>query len=478
MTMTETEEQKTNKIELLNSVSELLPPNVVLEYRVVDVIHQSLLSYMEYRKKTEGKYTSIDVSGEIEDDFAGISKNDFSSFPLKVSERTIGDFLKNCRIAREIGVSQPKLNTKNDSIRLIAAFLIYKDDSSLTIDDLILLDNIVGTNLSDFIGRFEEDEKLLESFEGIYEAHNNSGDSNSEKVNLILEVSSDRTHLIIEEKSISEKRTKEDFDVSRYGLGIISPFGNLYFILKYENQGIIHTYNATTIQVDDQREIKPDFFHMIKIKSAIQLSSLDNSIKGHFESEKYLKKIKESFYIFKKYGELLTFEQPFERKVRRTEQSKMAFMKKRRSAKLAVVETPRKVNIMDEKEKQRLSQELFFAAMDSGDDPDLLDKVYDLLDQGASINYKHPKTGSTPVHFLAPWSIGVLNEVFKRSSEEYDHTIRNKDQKLASWFARFRKEKEEGGTYDELRKREVEAAEKKGFWPDVQGDIPLKSGPK
>ena len=182
-----------------------------------------------------------------------------------------------------------------------------------------------------------------------------------------------------------------------------------------------------------------------------------------FSEKKFEQFMEKRQHVFSKItGDILTFEQPFDAKNRKSRLSGMPYMDKTRSSALNVVSIERKDKAMDEAEKKRLNREMLDCIIDVQYRDE--ERFFELLDSGASINWQHPRIGCTVMHAVGRFNPDFFREVLKRSHEEYNFLIRDNNKWLASGWA-FENYPHSRHLYELMRAEEVEYGRLRGIYP-------------
>ena len=247
---------KLHLITVLNGVSSVLPPKQELDNDIIQRIQKNLKEHIDAsnNRRPEG-YEIDDVSVDINFKFEDISKNDFNAFPLTIEDITIRKFLRNTNFSRNESEALKGVNPANQSLRLIAAFLVLSDTNSLTLDDLVnhKLSNLIAKHFSEFIGCNDDEDLSLDVIEGVYTAEWNSDLAETTSIQLILEKSFDGSHLLAEEKLFSKLKTQTTMSVSKRAYGWCVPTCSdvLVIMLKDPKNQSFSFYTSLHIQLDE-----------------------------------------------------------------------------------------------------------------------------------------------------------------------------------------------------------------------------------
>lgn len=446
------------KLDTLKKVSELLPANKELEPELIQLLRDQLKAFIEASEWISSNgtraRTELDLSNAIGEMFSEIPKDVFQDFPLTVGDITLSNFINDTTHYHK---KREGFNTKSKSIRLIAAFLVCEALSTLQLDDLVLKDlhNIAASYLSQFIDNSPEKGDLtLGELVGYFSSKRSTG-KDVIATNLAIDMSRDGSHLFIEERrSIASKSSPFQRKNTRcyYGWGVLTQGNAVLFFLKETKSEFTHIFVSTTVSLEGGIRYTADKITFLRFKSPLPYLS---------DGPEYPSSVLEqNLYHFVKTDLPLTVNKPIHDKNAKRELRKLRLNRTRFSPGRPIIKT--RGIIMDDEKKQLLSKELF-AILSRDMDYDF-DRVFELLDMGASINYQDPKTEATVIHLAASWDLRTVREILQRSQEEYDYLTRSRKKYLASSWA---SQNMESGVYDFLRKKEIEAGLKIGVWPDV-----------
>ena len=465
--------EKDQLLAVLNEVGRQLPVNRNIDIKIVKRIRASLEDHISASsvRRPEG-YSEYDISVDIEFKFEEISKEDFDQYSVKIKDITVKKFLLDEGFGRDADGAFKNTNSASNSIRLIAAFLILSDTNSLTFDDLTNpnLSNVFAKNLTSFIDFADEDGDVrLDHIQGIYVAKIESKISEVDSIQLILEKSSDGSHLLAEEKFTSGLSTNDNWNSTSkaYGWCIKTQSDILLLVLKNPKTEASVLYTSLHFQLD--KASLPSMEKVLFQRHDRHFDSCSDSHEAvsHSEFADFLKK--HQLVFSKKTADILTFEKPFDARTRKRSLSKMIGMDDdTRSSAANVIDIERKENIMDEEETEKLSKEMLECIIDIANKDE--ERFFELLDMGASINYRHPKLNCTVMHAVGQFYPEFFEEVLKRSHEEYDFLIRDKNGHLASGWAFDTYP--HNPLYELMRKKEIEYGKEQNVYPDSLRDRP------
>lgn len=460
-------EEKHQILRELEDINNLLPPGRDIEPKLIKLIREIMIDYF-------GEPDNKSVFGEEISDFfitKEISQEDFSKFPLSVDNRTINKFMEDSNFSRSENSSKGGINTKNKSIRSIAAFLVANKKIAFSVEDVLheKLGNNVAREVAAFAkNNYDEESKSLEEFIGKFYSEK---EIDNEVIYRKLEFikSDDGSHFLVEERrEIKNKFTKKKGPIKAYlGWAIKTQDDTLIVFLKDENLGKIHNYISLHIETDESKKFETKNILLFRIAGDFKKSSSSIEL---MNSKEITEDINKNILLFKRFGTMLTDNKLLDaKKIKRL--SRQFGADSRSSYAKNVIKMERNFVIMDADKKQKLNRELFNSIADVENLN--LSRFFELLDMGASINYQDKITGATVMHLVAMWpDTDIYNEVITKSKEEYNYLIRDKQNRLASSWA-FNNYPDSKELYKVIREREVEAGEKAGVNPQILRSTPL-----
>ena len=126
--------------------------------------------------------------------------------------------------------------------------------------------------------------------------------------------------------------------------------------------------------------------------------------------------------------------------------------------------------------KEELNQDkldkLLLGAVMAGRD----EHVAELMDQGADVNVRHPRTGASALHIVAASSAGfVLDELVK--SDKLDYLVKDRQGRFPSALAMEVADDVEMGEF--LMRKEIEQAQQKGvdYRALLEGEVDVPPAP-
>ncbi len=473
------------KLDILKRVSELLPPKTAVEKSVITRLQREMRKLIDVPTASilqENPTADIEatflrevqtLADDISEMFNQVDDQElFSAFPITVEKRAVGHFIRNEGHEKKDGKYKTGVDGRNVSIRLFVAYLACNDRSSFSIEDIEFkkLNNRIARDLNQFIGHNDSDPENLtvKQLESIY-GFEFDVDGTSTKRQLIFDVSEDETHFIVEERLWSKSDVlKEGQSNSKawHGWSVISRNNMLLIFLEDVDDANGHQYINLFLETSDSNIPITESLVLTKLKFPFD----DEVYEANpIESDQIKTRIEKSTDVFRKYGELLTFPQPSDDIHRKRKASKLPYMSGSRSSVNAVQEDG-KGYVMDDEEKEKLGKELIKAATDY--DHFSFNRIFELLDAGASINYRDRRTGATAMHFLSRGaSLSYYSDIVRRSHEEFNHLMRDNRGKLCSDWA-LNQDNEE--VYKVLLNNEVEAGRAKDLVPYPGGDFPIE----